>query len=499
MKLSRFRPAIFALISSAGLLHADVVTLKDGKKLEGNILSEGTEGIRMRYRLTPKIWDEKNILKTDIAEIVKQKPEEVELIDLRKELPTPDLMSAEKYEQLIQDRLRPFVNRYPGTKEAEEAGKMITLVQEEKERVVAGGAKLEGKWLTPDEAKVETYNIKAYGLRSSMNEKAKTNDFNAALKEFDKLSHPQTGYIASIYYPKAVEEALAFLTKYEAQIEQMIKDQPTLQRLREESVKKLIEPDLTRQKDAIVRESEQWKTTAELERKSNPKWITPYKYDIASLKDLSKNIIAEKARLKEIDVPTLSKVNEAVGRVMRADAGAGKSADELKKMGEAILEGETAAGGLDTNNKQVFAAIFQAYRARYAYAQQQLAALTAQQAMPAAVPGATGGSTAIAGAGTPGTDERVAAALAAAGGATAAPAAAAPGAMPAGTAPTAIAPSAVLQAVPQQQQPAYAQPNPNAEPMPVEEEGGMGTNTLLMIGMGVVIIVLLVAVLMKKK
>jgi hypothetical protein len=530
MKLSRFRPALCALLCSAGFLHADVVTLKDGKKLEGNILSETPTSIRMRYHLTPKIWDEKDILRTEIAEggILKQKPEEVEFIELKKQLPTPDLMTAEKYEQLIQDRLRPFVNRYPGTKEAAEVEKLVAEVQEEKEKVVAGGVKLEGRWLSPDEAKADSLNIKAYGLRAAMMEKVEAKDFNGALKEFDKLSDPRNSYIASIYYPKAVEEALAILTKYEAQIEQMIKDQPTLQKMRDENIKKLIEPDLSRMKDAIARENEQWKTTYDLERKSS-KWFTPFKYDLASLKALSQNIVVEKNRLKEIDIATITKVNEAISRLMRADLKAGKDAAELKKMGEAIMEGETAAGSADNTSKQFYQNVFQAYRQRYAYAQQQLAAQAAQAQMPVAAPGAVGGSTAIAGTAAPGEDARMAAALAAAG-APAAPAVAAPapgaapalgvpaavpgavapapapGAMPVAPAtgypvqPGAAVPGTAPAGYPPQPQPgAYAQPQPAAPvaPMPAApmEEEGMSTTNMVLIGIGVVVLVLLLTLL----
>ena len=539
MKLSRFRPALCALLCSAGFLQADVVTLKDGKKLEGNILSETPTAIRMRYHLTPKIWDEKDILRTEIAEggILKQKPEEVEFIELKKLLPTADLMTAEKYEQLIQDRLRPFVNRYPGTKEAAEVEKLVVAVQEEKEKVVAGGVKLEGRWLSPDETKADNLNIKAYGLRAAMMEKVEAKDYNGALKEFDKLSDPRNSYVASIYYPKAVEEVLAILTKYEAQIEQMIKDQPTLQKMRDENIKKLVEPDLSRMKDAIARESELWKTTYELERKSS-KWYTPYKYDLASLKALSQNIITEKNRLKEMDLAIITKINEAISRLMRADLNAGKDAAELKKMGEAIMEGETAAGGADNTSKQFYQNVFQAYRQRYAYAQQQLATLAAQAQTPVAAPGAVGGSTAIAGTAAPGEDAKMAAALAAAGGgAPVAPAVAAPAP---GTAPAPGVPAAVPGAVapapgtmpvapatgypvqpgaavpgtgpagypPQQQQPgayaqpqqpgAYAQPQPApAAPMPAvpAEEEGMSTTNMILIGIGVVVLVLLLTLL----
>ncbi len=489
MKLSCFRPAVFAFLCRAGFLNADVVTLKDGKKLEGNILSEGPEGIRMRYRLTPKIWDEKNILHAEIAEggILKQKPEEMELIELKKQLPTPDLMTAEQYEQLIQDSLRPFVNRYPGTKEATEVDQMIVKAQEEKGKVVAGGVQLEGKWLDPDEAKAENYNIKAYGLRAAMMKKAEAKDYSGALKDFEKL----TAANASVHYPKAIEEVIAILTKYEAQIEQMIKDQPTLQKTRDENVKKLIEPDLSRTKDAITREQEQWKTTYDLEIRST-RWFTPYKYDLPSLKALSATAVAWKTQLKGIDVTTLGKVNEAIARIMRVEANAAKSADELKKMGDAILEGETAAAGLDATSLKTYRVWFQAYRQRHATAQQQLA-MAAAQPQAVAPPGTTGGSSAIAGANAPGMDDRVAAALAAAAGGTA-PATSAPitpGAMPTPVTP----PPAPVIAAPAPQPPAAAVPMP----APPAEEEGMPMTTLWLMGMGVVIIVLLLAVVMKKK
>jgi hypothetical protein len=531
MKLSRIQSVLLVLACSAGFLHADVVTLKDGRKLEGNILSESADAIRMRYKLTPKIWDEKDIQRSEIAEggILKQKPEEVELIELKKLVPTQDLLTAEKYEQIIQDRLRPFVNRYPGTKEAAEVEKLVAAMQEEKEKVVAGGIKLESKWLTPDEAKAESLNIKAYGLRAAMMEKAEAKDYSGALKEFDKLTNPQSGNVASVYYPKAVEEAIAVLTKYEAQIEQMIKDQPTLQKMRDENTKKLIEPDLSRMKDAVKREEEVWKTTYEQERKSS-KWFTPYKYDLPSLKSLSQSIITEKNRLKEIDIPSITKVNEAIARLMRADVKAAQSEEELKKMGEAILEGETAAAGTDTTSKQFYQNVFQAYRQRYAYAQQQLATASSQQQMQSAAASVAGGSSAIAGTGAvPGEDAKMAAALAAASAGTAPPpnaqagapaqgapnpaAVPAPGAVPGGypvqPQPGAVpAPGTAPVGYPQQQpgyaqqpqQPgAYAQPQQPVAPAPMpaaaQEEEGMSTTNMILIGIGVVVLVLLLTML----
>ncbi len=538
MKLSRYQSVVFALASSAGFLHADVVTLKDGKKLEGNILSETPTSIRMRYHLTPKIMDEKDIPRTDIAEggILKQKPEEVEILEIRKAVPTPDLMSAEKYEQLIQDRLRPFVNRYPGTKEAAEVEKMISETQIEKEKVVAGGVKLEGKWLTREEAKAESLNIKAFSLRASMLEKIQAKDFSGALKEFDKINDPASGNTASVYYPKAVAEILVVLTAYDKQVAQMIQDQPALAKMREEGIKKLIEPDLTRMKDAIKKEKDAWTSTYEQERKTT-KWYTPYKYDLESLKTLGKSIAEAKDALTSLDLGVITKVNEAIERMIRADAKAGKDKAELTKMGEAIMEGETAAGNADTKSKEFYRGVFTNYRARHAYFSQQVS--TPQQTQPAAA-GAAGGSSAIGGTAEPGMDDKVAAALAAAAGGTPAPAAApgaapAPGAMPAGqpngypAQPGAVPPVGQPQqpGYPQQpqqpgygqpqqpqqpgygqpqqpgyaqqpQQPGYAQPQA-AAPAPAPVEEGMSMMTMILIGIGGVALVLLLTLLGGKK
>jgi hypothetical protein len=521
MKFSRYQSAVLALACSAGFSHADVVTLKDGKKLEGNILSETPTSIRMKYHLTPKIWDEKDIPRSEIAEggIVKQKPEEVEILELRKFVPTPDLLTAEKYEQLIQDRLRPFLNRYPGTKEAAEVEKMMADVLEEKEKVVAGGAKLEGKWLSREDAKAESLNIKAYGVRAAMLEKIEAKDYSGALQEFDKFLDPKTGFAASVYYPKAVEEIMVVLNKYEAQIEQMIRDQPTLLKMREDSIKKLIEPELTRLKDAIVREKDTWKSNYDQERKTS-QWFTPYKYDLDSLKTLSKSIATEKDSLKGLDLAVITKVNEAIARMVRADAKAGKDKAELTKMGEAIVEGEAAAANADATSKTFYRSVFTSYRERHAYFAQVLASAAPGQPQPV-VTGAAGGSTAIAGSSTPGTDDRVAAALAAAsGGAPVAPAGT-PGAMP-GAQPGAVPgaqpgvvpgvqpgqpgvmpgvqpgqPGVVPGAQPGMAPGAYAPPPQQAmpAPAPAEEEEGMSTTNMILIAAGVIVLVILLTLL----
>jgi hypothetical protein len=492
MKLSRSLLVLALAASIAGTLRADIVTLKDGKKLEGTILEQKPEGVLMKYKVTAKIMDEKFIPMAEIAPggILKEKPEEVEIKELRKLLPTADLLTAEKYEQIIQDRLRPFVNRYPGTPQADEIKKMIDVFQEEKEKVVAGGIKMQGNWLTPQDARAEKYNIDAYTISQAMNEKAAAGDYSGAMREFEQLASPRKLHIASVHYPKAVEEALATLTSFDAKLSQMIKDQPVLQKQRDDNTKRLIEPDLSRAKAAIDREVSEANLRYDVERKES-KWITPYKYDLKRLQTLQKAVFEEKTRLQKINVAQVTKITEAIHQAT------------LHFYNEKIVEGELALleAYKAASANQEYGPILQIYRdgfarkrAEYAAKQQASAAsaLTAPTAAPA--PG---------GAATPGMDPAVARALAMSGG-TAAPATAPgvvpvqPGVAPAqpsvmpvqpGVAPAqpGVAPATAVPAVPPVQAP------------PAEEEGTISMDTILMVAGGAVVLVLLLTVMMGKK
>jgi alkylhydroperoxidase/carboxymuconolactone decarboxylase family protein YurZ len=520
MKLSLPKVVLALSLAFAASLRADLVTLKDGKTLEGTILEETPTGVKMKYKVTPKIWDEKIIPMAEIAPggIVKEKPEEIEIKELRKLVPTPDLLSAEKYEQIIQDRLRPFVNRYTGTKEADEIKKMIDDIQAEKEKVVAGGIKLEGKWLDATETRAEKYNIEAYRIRQSMNEKASAGDLTEAMREFDKLLDKKAFHFASIYFPKAIEEAKAHLAKLDAKTAQMIKDQPVLQKLRDESLKRLVEPDLSRTKSAIEKEESDAKTRYDEEKKET-KWITPYKYDIKAIQALSKHVVATKLQLEKYDIETLTKINQQVAVATRL-----YYADKLEEGWKELGTLAAVAQG-----RQEYSTLIQTYQTGFQRKHYELAARNAATQNPVL----GGGSSAVAGSGTPGTDDAVARALAmaASGGQ--------PGAVPAvgvqpqgqsvppqqGVAPQPGMPQQVPGAVPAQgqqpgavqpslnpygQQPgvpgagvapnSYAQPQPGAMgemPPPVEES--MSMNTILMIAGGGVLLVLLLAVALNGK
>ncbi|MBV6498133.1 MAG: hypothetical protein CJBNEKGG_00347 [Prosthecobacter sp.] len=505
MKISRSRIALLAFFCGTSLLNADILMLKNGTKVEGTILEQNDQGVKMKYRLTPKIMDEKVFPMTEIDKVIKQTPQEVEVVDLRKVLPTADLMKADEYEQLIQDRLRPFVNKYPGTPEAKEVEDIIAKLQEEKTMVSNGQIKLEGKWLSVKESKAESFNIEAYRIIQSMRAKAARQDFSAALRDFDRLVSPPPAYRGSTYYVQAIPEVMTILDKWTSVLDKMSSEQPQLDQARKEGLKKLQEPELSKTKNAINDELNKWRAAYEAERRQKLRWTEPYKYDLPSIQNAQKEAVQERTRLQNMDLEAAKQVAEQFTNCYR-------------KIGEGdYMAGASAFERIQSlsNNMEYRDIVFD-IRNRLLKLHQELSRAIASGAT------ATAGSSAIGGTSGSGVDSRVAQILAEAGATT--PAAATPaasgqtaaaGAMTAAAQPAA-AQQAAAQAAPAQQaaapaarpmaaqvaqQPAYQQPVPPM-PMPAvmppqEEESNL--QLYIIIGMGLVIAALGVAFLKQKK
>lgn len=344
MKLCERLICLAVILCGLSIARADILILKDGKKWEGTILEERPDAVRMKYWITKSTPDTKDFPRSDIQQIIKQTPQEVEIVGLRKLLPTPDLMPADQYEQIIQDQLRTFVNKYPGTPEAQEVAKMIAELQEEKQKVASGQVKIEGKWIGASEAKLDAYNIKAYQIRQEIKQKAAAGSHVEALRAFDRFTDPENGYPASTHYPKLVPEALAIMDSYEKQLNRMVAEQPILKKQREDGIKRLIEPDLGRTKKVIDDEVQKWKSAADAEKKMKLGWMTVYKYDEKSLKDALKHLVAERGKLQIIDLARLETQCAAFTKVLRF------LADKNLPEAEAALKEAQAVAGRESSS-----------------------------------------------------------------------------------------------------------------------------------------------------
>lgn len=484
MLLRRLSLATLAFLSISSLLKADILVLKNGDRKEGTILNESPGAVRMKYRLTEKIWDEKDFPRTDVAEIIRQRPSELEFQqkNLAALLPTSDMLGADEYERIIQDRLRPFTNQYPGTPEATTVEGMIKELQAEKEKVVSGQLKVDSKWLSPEEVKRDDYNIRAYKLRSEIKTQAasqKWEDWVQALRTYDRFIDPNTGFFASTHYPLIIPETLEILKGYEGVLLKMIREQPILQKAQDDSLLRLIEPDLTKTKNALKQRIDEWKAQYDAEKRSRIRWLIPYKLDLASLNEAHKAVVSERARLQTLDIDTLAKQNELLVAVFRY------LADENAVEAEAALDNAVKNAGA---NSRDYSRIFADLRGRVTTLKNEIQRKkNAQRAFNAS-------TTAIGGGTGPIMDDRVAKALAdAEGGTKPAPTASEDPNAPIGSAPaTKPAPAPAPKPAPT--------PAPAASSSPAviaDEEEGFPIGIAL--GGGALLLVLITVMMLQKK
>jgi hypothetical protein len=315
--MKRFHRLPLSLLAALCLLtavRADIVILKTGEKIEGRIHDETADSIQIEYHLTPKIKDNKTLLKSDIKEIKKQTPAEVEFEErgLQNLLPTKDLLSASDYESIIQDKLRTYVAKYPGTPEAAQAEKIIATLAEEKSKVLSGQLKMESKWLDAATVKREQYNIEAYRQRMLIKSKEdEVNDLHYlnALREFEKL---RTDYGASPYFALEIPDVLDLLKKYETQLNSMIAEAPVFIKKRDDGLRSSTPTEAAEARRKIDEEVKAYKAKFDAQTKAHVKWKDIYKYDVKGLQDALTTVIKERAQLEAMDLTALKNENESL-------------------------------------------------------------------------------------------------------------------------------------------------------------------------------------------
>lgn len=362
----RLRLPVFA---TAGLLtlqlaHADIITMKSGERYQGPLVTEDASTVTIEYNLTPKIKDKKVLNKADIKEHVRQSAAMIEMEEkgLAKILPTADLLSAAEYEAIIQDRLRTFNAKHPGTPEAAEVEKIIATLGEEKARVQKGEVKMEGRWLDAETAKRDAYNIEAYRRRQQMTKSAAENvdsRYLTALRSFEDL---RTQYPASLQYVAAIPEALDILDKYEKQLSGLIVEQPIISKQREDGLKLLSGPEQQLSKSAIDQEKANYKTLADAQVKAKVKWRDTYRYDLKSLQDATATVIKERTDLKAVNLAALQAENEVLTAAIRyiADGNATEAQNTLARIAKGQLLNKVAFAAVE---KQVKTAVTEAQKA----------------------------------------------------------------------------------------------------------------------------------------
>ena len=215
MKLTYPSLLVFLLIPSMGVVFADTVLLKDGSKIEGTIVEEGTNGVTIEYQATPTIKDQKVIARSDINRVEKNTPDQKEFQDLGSlETPATVTETASFYDPMI-DKLTKFIEKYPDSSFNPQVCERLKALKDEQTKVSAGACRLDGVWITSSESAAEPYQTGALIKYTHIKAAAASNNPVMALKGYELL---EKNYPGSAVMPDAVTSALQQLQQLQQQL-----------------------------------------------------------------------------------------------------------------------------------------------------------------------------------------------------------------------------------------------------------------------------------------
>ena len=133
-------------------------------------------------------------------------------------LPTPDRLTPEDYQRRIV-KCKAFLDLFPNGSHATKVKLILTTLEEENEKAVAGGLKLQNKWISPEERRRDSYGIDAGLEYADMVTAKESSDLKMALRHFEKI---QSDFSGSTHYAKASALAIEAMKSYQPILQQRI-------------------------------------------------------------------------------------------------------------------------------------------------------------------------------------------------------------------------------------------------------------------------------------
>jgi hypothetical protein len=295
-----------SLLFPLSLLQADEVKLKSGQSLTGRITYEADDIIKIEVTVSASIKETKVIGRADIAEIIKDAPDDVEFNRVQGLVPTASLMPASAYRQLLETGPDSFLKAFPQSAHVQKVQEIRTTLAEELDKVERGFLKIEGEWLTPRD-KIDFKDLIDSRIRFlSMSNLAQSGNINGligAMREFETI---EKNYYGAPAFPKAVELARQVIPNLGRQLQVMMRDVD----YRNAEYEKALANSKPEARDQLTQvraqEEKAYQEAVAADKKSGMKWVQLNPRIKASIEAYLKLATAEFARVNEFDVAVLT-------------------------------------------------------------------------------------------------------------------------------------------------------------------------------------------------
>ena len=178
---------LLIVVFAAVTLRADLITLKDGREIKGEILSETPDSVLIEYYVTPTIKDQKIYSRDEIAQIVAIPADEKAFLAIGNLVTPHTVLDTAFYDQLIDKKIPEYLGRYRYSKHIAELREDLHTLKEERSRVRCGDRRINGVWITAAQIAADPYQSGAKIKFAEMKELATTNDCVSSLQSYELL------------------------------------------------------------------------------------------------------------------------------------------------------------------------------------------------------------------------------------------------------------------------------------------------------------------------
>ncbi len=294
--------------------HADVVTLKDGTSVEGRIIVEGTDMLRIEVQVTPSIKETKTYSMTDVAKVEKTAADKLAFAAVKELVPTRSLLSASDYDRMIKDGPKKFLSSFADSEHKAEVEKILTDLVAEKERVQRGGIKLDGEWIDRDERQLYRFAVDARVRLDRIRQKAEADNLIGALRDFDTMGD---SYAETPAYVTAVEEAQSIISAWGGTLQRKLANVDILNERDDASLKLAAEDQRRQTQDAREAERQRFSDLLRQEKEEGVVWVSVSDRDRQSLENAVSIAKTQLEKLRALDIAGLKKQAEGLTEANR--------------------------------------------------------------------------------------------------------------------------------------------------------------------------------------
>jgi hypothetical protein len=242
---------LFCLLSGQ-VLFGDSVTLKNGKEIKGDVISDGPEGVLIDYYVTKSIKDQKLVPRDEIAKVSVIPPDEKAFGDLGSLTSPANVLDTSFHDSLIEKKIPEYLAKYPYSHHLGELRAALGRLEDERSRIRKGDRKIDGTWITVSSIESDPYQTKAKIQFIALKEKAQASDSVGALQTYELI---EKDYPGSRVMPDALEVALNQLDLLQFKLTQALADYDFLDKKRTNVVANAPADQAKEIKDALAKEA----------------------------------------------------------------------------------------------------------------------------------------------------------------------------------------------------------------------------------------------------